>query len=162
MSIVMTRVDARLVHGQVAARWTRTLSADQIVVIDDPTANDAFMVELLTLAGPAGAKIICYTVERAVEEWNKNQFGSKRTIIIFQNIETAKLAFDKGVKYKSLNIGQVPKSPERRHANNTVHLSDPELDTLLALGQENVEVYFHPTPDDKRVTVETVEKKMRK
>lgn len=160
-NIAMTRVDARLVHGQVAARWTRTLSASKIIVIDDETAKDSFMVELFQLAAPAGAKILCYTQDKAVERWGINQFGKGPIIVIFKDIETAKSVYEKGVTFESLNIGQVPKNENRKAAYNTVHLSDEELDQLLQLSKSGVEVYFHPTPEDKRATLESVAKKMK-
>ncbi len=160
-NIAMTRVDARLVHGQVAARWSRTLHANKIIVIDDSVANDPFMVDLFTLAAPAGAKILCYTEAKAIERWNHNQFGAGPIIVIFKTIEVAKRVHDNGVVYESLNIGQVPKTEERRVAYNTVHLSEKELDELISLQDEGVEVYFHPTPEDKRVILESVVKKMR-
>lgn len=36
--ILMTRIDNRLVHGQVGVTWTMTLGANVIVVIDEAAA----------------------------------------------------------------------------------------------------------------------------
>ena len=41
-NVVMTRVDARLIHGQVAVRWTKVLQAKKIVVVDNKSAADDF------------------------------------------------------------------------------------------------------------------------
>ena len=46
-NVVMTRVDARLIHGQVAVRWTKVLQAKKIVVVDNKSAADDFLTELL-------------------------------------------------------------------------------------------------------------------
>ena len=160
-NIAMTRVDFRLVHGQVAARWTRTLAATKIIVIDDGTAKDPFMQKLFSMTAPAGSKIFVYTIKQAIEKWNKNKFGKGPIIVIFKDIASAKKAYDAGFQYESLNIGQVPKADDRVQAYNTVCLSETELDTLINLSDSGVEVYFWPTPDDTRETLPNVVKKLR-
>lgn len=159
--ITMTRVDARLVHGQVAGRWFKTLAADRVIIIGDEIANDPFMVELFKLASPPGTKILCYTISQAVEEFQKDQFGQGRIILMFKTIEAADEAWRAGVKYESLNIGQVPGGPGRRLAHATVSLSMDELALLEGLERDGVRVYFQAIPDDKQQPLEPISKKFR-
>ena len=160
-NIVMIRVDARLIHGQVAVRWTKVLLAKKIVVIDNKSAADEFLKELLLLAAPNGVEVKVWNEQEALEEWEKG-YGEQNTIIIFQNIETAKRCWDQGLKFESINIGQVPKTPERiYHANNTVHLTEEELQALTDLNGANVEVFFHPTPEDRKVDYESAYKRVK-
>ncbi len=42
MSIVLARIDDRLIHGQVMTSWLNYTGANKIIVIDDVTANDSF------------------------------------------------------------------------------------------------------------------------
>lgn len=160
-NIVMTRVDARLVHGQVATRWTKVTNAKAIAVVDDKTAMDEFLTEILYMASPVGVKVTVYTEEQAVEIWKGDGFGEQNTILLFQNVDTAKRCFDAGINYESINIGQVPKAPGRRRANNTVQLSDDELEELIDLDKHGVRVYFHPTPEDLLTTLDTVVKRLK-
>ena len=55
----------------------------------------------------------------------------------------------------------MPKAPGRKQANNTVHLSDGELDALIGLKAAGVNVYFHPTPEDRLVALDAVVRKLR-
>ena len=89
-NVVMTRVDARLIHGQVAVRWTKVLQAKKIVVVDNKSAADDFLTELLLLAAPQGVTVQVMNEAKALEEWKKDGYGEQNTIIIFQNIDTAK------------------------------------------------------------------------
>ncbi len=41
-NILLTRIDNRLVHGQVGVTWTQTLNANLIVVADDVVAEDDY------------------------------------------------------------------------------------------------------------------------
>ena len=44
-NILLTRIDNRLVHGQVGVTWTKTLGANLIVVADDTAAEDRIQQE---------------------------------------------------------------------------------------------------------------------
>ena len=70
-NVVMTRVDARLIHGQVAVRWTKVLQAKKIVVVDNKSAADDFLTELLLLAAPQGVTVQVMNEAKALEEWNQ-------------------------------------------------------------------------------------------
>ena len=39
-NILLTRIDNRLVHGQVGVTWTSTIGANLLVVVDDDVAQD--------------------------------------------------------------------------------------------------------------------------
>ena len=159
--ITMVRVDARLVHGQVAGRWIKTLAADRIIIIGDEIAGDPFMIDMFQLLSPPGTKIICYTIAQAVEQFEKDQFGEGRVIVMFKEIPTADKAWRSGVKYKDLNIGQVPGGQGRKLAYATVSLSQVELVMLEGLAKDGVNVYFQAIPDDKQQPLDPIAKKMK-
>ena len=46
-NILLTRVDNRLIHGQVGVTWTMTLGANLLLVADDDTAANPVMQELM-------------------------------------------------------------------------------------------------------------------
>ena len=86
--VVMTRVDARLIHGQVAARWTNHLNATKIVVIDDDTAKDKLLIELFRVAAPMGTNVRVYSIDQGIAAWQKDEFGAGKIIVIFKTVDT--------------------------------------------------------------------------
>ena len=46
-NILMTRIDNRLVHGQVGVTWTNTLGANLVVVANDEAAADPVQLSLI-------------------------------------------------------------------------------------------------------------------
>ena len=46
-SIVLTRIDDRLIHGQVMTSWLNYTSATKIMVVDDRSAQDPFLKTVL-------------------------------------------------------------------------------------------------------------------
>ena len=49
-NLVLTRIDDRLIHGQVMTAWIKNKKADQVVIVDDGTANDEYMIEVLAVS----------------------------------------------------------------------------------------------------------------
>jgi hypothetical protein len=56
----LVRVDDRLIHGQVVAVWLRAVGADRIVIVDDKTAQNEFLRDVLVLAAPQGTPVEVY------------------------------------------------------------------------------------------------------
>jgi D-glucosaminate-specific PTS system IIB component len=159
--VTMSRVDFRLVHGQVAGTWIKQLAATKIIILCDEVGNDPFMVEMFNLAAPPGCEIIAYPIEKGVEEWKKDQFGDGRLIVLFRYIASAKKAYECGFEFESLDIGQVPGAPDRKWATNTVSLSQVELRTLEEFAQKGIKVYFQAVPYEKATDLSAVSQKMK-
>ncbi len=49
MPIVLTRIDNRLIHGQVAVSWCSEVNANLIVVVDDKVCGDKTQQLLLDI-----------------------------------------------------------------------------------------------------------------
>lgn len=147
--IIATRVDYRLVHGQVATKWVKILNISKIVIIDDETAADDFQKQLLKLAAPAGVKVLVYSLDRALARWEEKKFGTGRVLVLFKYIETACAAYERGFTFSHLVLGQVPGRDDRKIAYKSVNLSNAELDLVKGLEDSGVEVVLQMVPDEK-------------
>ena len=67
-NILLTRIDNRLVHGQVGVTWTKTIGANLIVVADDKVASDQLQQSLMTVtAKSSGIGIRFFTVQHTAD-----------------------------------------------------------------------------------------------
>ena len=82
-NVYLARVDDRLIHGQVMTAWMKTYPAKQIVIIDDEVVKDSFMINVLTMAAPAGVKVRVFGVEKAATLLKK---GVKNPTILLAKI----------------------------------------------------------------------------
>lgn len=154
--IIATRVDYRLIHGQVATKWVKILNITKIVIIDDETAQDEFSKELLKLAAPQGVKVFIYTLDRALERWEEKKFGPGRALVLFKYIETAHEAKKRGFPLDDLVLGQVPGAENRKIAYKSVNLSNEELDLVKDLADQGVRVVLQMVPDEKPAAFQPV------
>ena len=86
MSIELTRVDFRLIHGQVITRWLTQCQINEIVTIDTALSKDAFMQEVFKMAAPKGVKITIVNVEDAVKRQQEGAFDKNRVMVLFKGV----------------------------------------------------------------------------
>ncbi len=79
MSIVMSRVDNRLLHGIIVTQWAPMSKANRVMVIDDSVANNDIQKSSMRLARPAGMAVSIITEETAIANF-KREIRSGKSI----------------------------------------------------------------------------------
>ena len=147
MSIELTRVDFRLIHGQVITRWLTQCQINEIVKIDTALSKDAFMQEVFKMAAPKGVKITIVNVEDAVKRQQEGAFDKNRVMVLFKGVAELNAAVQAGLKLEKVQIGGLGGGPGRKAVNNAITLDRADADTLLELEKMGIEIYFQTTPD---------------
>ena len=147
MSIELTRVDFRLIHGQVITRWLTQCQINEIVTIDTALSKDAFMQEVFKMAAPKGVKITIVNVEDAVKRQQEGAFDKNRVMVLFKGVAELNAAVQAGLKLEKVQIGGLGGVPGRKAVNNAITLDRADADTLLELEKMGIEIYFQTTPD---------------
>lgn len=149
MSIVLARVDDRVIHGQTTTRWMAVKPADAILVISDKVAADELRCKVLKAA--AGKyKLGIYTVAQGVEALAKANASAKKFFVISDSVK----AFDElkraGADFgATLNLGNMNATrPGTKDLGRTVLLNDEDLDALDSLESAGVDLQFQLLPDD--------------
>lgn len=162
--LALTRIDARLIHGQIASKWSKVLNISKIIIVDDETAHDDFMKQFFEMAGVPGVKTLIYGVEEGAKRWIEDSFGDGNIIVIFKDVDSAQRAYNAGFDYPSLDIGQVPGGTlDRVNIIGSVNLNSEEIKKLRELKISGVDVYFQslPEPEDKPHELDMVLNKLK-
>ena len=104
LNIVFTRIDDRLIHGQVATAWSKVTNANRIIVVDDVVSKDSFMDMVLKSAAPKGINVDVFSVEDAVPVINGDDTG-ENVFILAKTPDTILKLINLGVNLKALNLG---------------------------------------------------------
>ena len=143
--IIATRVDHRLIHGQVAFSWTSAINANCILVANDAAANDTMQMTTLKLAAPQGVKVVVKGVEDSIKQINSGVTDKYKLFIILKSV-------DEGCKeIKSLNIGGTIEDASTQQVTSVVFLNDEDKKEIKELGQDGVEVFAQMVPNDKKI-----------
>lgn len=150
LHIVLTRIDDRLIHGQVITAWAKITKADRIIVVDDEVAEDSFMVKVLKMAAPSSIKVEIYNTQDAAIALTGEDTG-ERVIILAKTPKTVLGLIKAGVNITDLNLGGMGATQGRKQLYRNISISAEEkaiFKELLTLG---VDVFVQIVPDANKM-----------
>lgn len=156
MGIIVSRVDDRLIHGQVATSWIRGNNIQVVVVVDDAIANNPTQISILKVSAPAEIKIYALSIDRFVEKFNKGILDNYRVMLVFENVEVPLRLIEKGIPVKSLNLGGMRFKEGRRQITKALSVSETEEVTIRKICELGVEVEHRQLASDTKVQVESL------
>lgn len=157
--ITLARVDHRLIHGQVVTKWMKIALANKIIIIDNYLAQETFMIDVYKMAAPAGVEVEIYSVEKAVEEFNKNKFGNGNIFLLFKNVDMAYKTFKAGLDYRKLQLGGIPSGTGKKMIFTAVSLDINEVNQLSEMRDAGYEINLHIVPEESSMSLDEAIKK---
>ena len=127
--IRLTRIDNRLIHGQVATQWCGVVGANLLLVANDAVAADEFRQGLMNMAAPAYAQTRFFTIEKTINIIHKASANQHIAIICESPQDVLKLV-EGGVPIKKLNIGNMHMAEGKRQVATSVAVDDDDVATF--------------------------------
>ncbi len=144
-NIVLTRIDNRLIHGQVATQWTSTVGANLLLVANDAVSKDAMRQGLMKMACPAQAQTRFFSLEKTCAIIGKAS-PSQHIAIICETPQDVLKLVEGGVPIKSVNIGNMHMAEGKRQVATSVAVDDADVAAFRRLQELGVELYIQRTP----------------
>ena len=151
MSIVLYRIDDRLIHGQVVIGWGRPLGADFIVLVDPEVNGSEWEQDLYRMAVPRSVEVIFADVEQARARLPEWQADRRRGILLTGTVQTMAAICQNGSSIPKINLGGIHHQPGRRQRLPYVFLTDEEYQTLVALQRDGKRITAQDVPTAKAV-----------
>jgi len=149
MSIVLARIDSRLVHGQVLEAWVPHVDADCIVVANDEVAGTSFQRMVMQAAVPSSLKLIIGTLEETASILSSTELLKKRVLLLFASSEDALKVCQLGVNFPKLNLGNMHSSQGKDRYTCTIALDQQDIDTLAQVEEQGVTIVSQCVPADR-------------
>jgi mannose/fructose/N-acetylgalactosamine-specific phosphotransferase system component IIB len=158
MSLRLVRIDDRLIHGQVVAVWLRALGAHRIVIVDDATARDEFLAEVLTLAAPPGVPVEVLDVAQGTGRCIELAAAPEPVIVLVRAPRTVLSLRQAGVPIEVVDLGGMGAGPGRRRVHKTISASPDELRDLRELEQLGTRVEVQIVADDRPIPFKSIDR----
>ena len=152
--ISLIRLDERLIHGQVAIKWSRHTGVDRIVVIDEKAANNPIIQKSLMMAAPNTVKVAIKSVDSGIKLLQDPRCEAMKILIIVSDIKELNRVLEnvKGIPLVNIgNYGRVaPKRglEERKRYRSNLYLYDDEAELLKKTTEYGIETIYQTVPDD--------------
>jgi len=148
MSLVLTRIDNRLIHGQVLEAWVPYVQANCIVVANDVLAANPLKKLMMKASVPSRMRVEVGTVADCVRLLLTNALDGYRVLLLFGTPADALRAYRLGLNYRQLNLGNLHADIGKARFSCTVFLALEDLEDLTSLEEEGVNITARCIPAD--------------
>ena len=148
--ILLTRVDHRLLHGQVAFSWTQGLGADCILIANDVRKTT------IKLAKPQGVKLVIKNIEDSIVALQSGVTDKYKLFIVVESIADAKKLAEAYPEIQKINLGGIKAKEGTRSIGKAVNVLPEEEEMLKEMVGNGLEVEIRQVPADKKVAVTEV------
>lgn len=158
---VLARIDSRLLHGQVATAWTKTVKPTRIIVVSDGVAKDELRKNLIEQAAPLGVKANVVPVDKMIQVAKDPRFGNTKAMLLFETPQDALRAIEGGVDVKELNIGSMAHSVGKIAVSKVLSLGRDDVKTFEKLKAKGIQFDVRKVPNDSKENMDDIIKKAK-
>ncbi len=148
--IKLTRIDDRLVHGQVALVWTPALSADCLIVANDKVVKDEFLKMTLGFAKPANAKLLIKSLDETVTFLNDPKNQNLKVLLIVNSVQDVFTLSESIAEITSVNFGGIRGKEGSRLISKAIAITDGDIAISRKLMDKGIELEIRQVPNDRR------------
>ncbi len=152
MKVVFTRVDERLIHGQITIGWTNLTGTRLIMAVNDQVAANSLQRSLLKMAAKPGVQVEILTMDEAKQKISEDAWDNLPVMVLVKNPIDLLALLKAGLKIGKINVGGVRRPDATINLTKEVKATEEELKAwkeIAGLGY-TIEVQFVP---DQSVTV---------
>ena len=155
MTLVLNRIDDRLIHGQVVVGWAQPLDVKFIVLVDDEVAASDWEQELYRMGVPPGLQVYFDTVKNAITAIPGYRADARPGILLTPDIATMRKLAEAGV-IASVNVGGLHHRSGRAQKLRYVFLTPEEETELRAIAATGLPVTAQDVPGATIVPLEEI------
>ena len=149
MTLVLVRVDCRLIHGQILEAWIPFTRADCLIVANDEVAGDLMQRTILEMAVPPTIEVAIFKVKDAARSLADNsRWADKRIMLLVANCQDALIFSRTGPRFDWLNLGNINCSPGKKYVTCSVSLDERDMDCLKEMNESGVTIEARCVPQD--------------
>jgi len=152
-NIVLTRIDDRLIHGQVITAWVKHIKCDTVLIIDESLSKNTMMQRIYKAAAPTGLLVEIMDEVSAADYLKEDVVCSSNIIILVKIPQVIEKIRSLGVKINSVILGGMGSNHERKKLIRNVFSSQEENDCFKRLIESGCTVEYQIVPAEKSTDI---------
>ncbi len=146
--MIWFRIDNRLIHGQIIETWLPYTRATRLVVCNEELSHDGLRQQIMLLAVPARIRVDFPAPSALDPLLREIRAQDERVLVIFADCADAQSAFNSGVHFTRLNIGNMHYAPGKQQVCGHAAFSKEDSECLHAFSDLGVTLDFRCVPND--------------
>jgi mannose/fructose/N-acetylgalactosamine-specific phosphotransferase system component IIB len=152
--IRLTRIDDRLLHGQVAFTWVPALAVNCLIIANDKVAKDEFMKLTLGLAKPAGTKLLIMSLKDTVTFLNDEKNKGQKILLLINSVKDAYALAVDVPEILSVNFGGLRSKEGSKLISKAIAITEDDLLDIKKLISNGIELEIRQVPTDSKLLIE--------
>lgn len=154
-NIVLSRIDERLVHGQVGVQWVGFAGANIVVVVNDEVANDEIQQSLMEMVLVEGIAIRFWTVQKTIETIHKAA-DRQKILLVCKTPKDFRMLIEGGVPIDQINVGNMHYIEGKNQIAKTVSVDADDIDEFNKLKALGVSCTVQGVPTESATDIFTL------
>jgi mannose/fructose/sorbose-specific phosphotransferase system IIB component len=163
MPILLTRIDDRLIHGQVVVGWAQALKINHIVVVNDDIVKNDMQKFLFRMATPTDINLSIVSVLEGADKIHKREFDNDSALILVKSPEDVCDLIKAGGKVGEVNIGGMHFAEGKTQLFGAIFVDANDVKNLEEMHKMKVELEVRMVPTDtKKDIMKAIKEKFTK
>lgn len=154
-NIVLSRIDERLVHGQVGVQWVGFSGANIVVVVNDEVANDEIQQNLMEMVLVEGIAIRFWTVQKTIETIHKAA-DRQKILMVCRTPKDFRSLVEGGVAINNINVGNMHYAEGKNQIAKTVSVDAEDIEEFNKLKTLGVSCTVQGVPTESATDIFTL------
>ncbi|MBY4797428.1 PTS sugar transporter subunit IIB [Collinsella sp. AGMB00827] len=146
--IVGTRIDFRLIHGQVANLWANARQVERFLVVDDEVAEDTLQKQVLRMATPSTIRLSVLPAEKAAANILARKYDATRLFIVVKKPAVLVRLMKAGVKFDEIIVGNMTTTEEVRRVGLNIGLDAGDVEAFGELAAAGIPMVSQLVPSN--------------
>lgn len=147
-NILITRIDNRLIHGQVGVTWVNHLGANLVVVANDKVSEDEIQQNLMDMVLPDTIQARYFSIQKTIDIIHKAS-PRQKIFLVVKDVQDALKIKKGGVPIDVLNIGNMHYEEGKRQISSTVSVDEQDIADFKELDKLGVKLDLRKVPSDR-------------
>lgn len=149
-NIVLSRIDERLIHGQVGVQWVGFAGANLVLVANDEVAEDLVQQNLMEMVLAEGIAVRFWTLQKVID--NIHRAADRQKILLVCKTPADFLTLVKGgVPVNRINVGNMHYANGKQQIAKTVSVDAGDIAAFNDLKAAGVECFVQGVPTEPAV-----------
>ncbi len=149
-NIVLSRIDERLIHGQVGVQWVGFAGANLVLVANDEVAEDPVQQNLMEMVLAEGIAVRFWTLQKVID--NIHRAANRQKILLVCKTPADFLTLVKGgVPVNRINVGNMHYANGKQQIAKTVSVDAGDIAAFNDLKTAGVECFVQGVPTEPAV-----------
>lgn len=148
MTVVLARIDQRLIHGLIVNQWAQSLNVKRFMVVDDEISKNESIKASMRMSKPAGTGMSIIDTQKAITNFTAGKYDAQRVFVLVKEPDTLIKLIEGGVDIPKVDLGIIFNEDGREPVSKFVALNDKERKDLQTIQSKDIPLVIQYVPTD--------------